>query len=137
MAFDYGAKRTGVAVTDPLQLIANSLPTVETKHIFDFVKKYCIAEEVECFAVGVPSNTNGRDNNVLKDVQKFIAQLEQLYPSKKVYKIDERFTSRIAQQTLLMSGVNRKERQQKGNVDAIAANLILQSYMELKANNFL
>lgn len=132
MAFDFGTKRTGIAVTDPLQIIATSLETLPTKTVFDFIKKYCVAENVEAFVVGVPYNTGTRQNEVMSEVEKFIAQLQLLFPDKKIHRIDERFTSTIAKQTLLQSGLGKKERQRKGHIDAIAANLILQSYLTMK-----
>lgn len=132
MAFDFGTKRTGIAVSDPLQMIANSLETLPTKNVFDFIKKYCAAENVEAFVVGVPYNTGTRQNEVMSEVEKFIALLQQQFPDKKVHRIDERFTSSIAKQTLLQSGVGKKERQNKGHIDAIAANLILQTYLAMK-----
>lgn len=132
MAFDFGTKRTGIAVTDPLQIIANSLETLPTKTVFEFVKRYCTAENVEAFVVGVPYNTGTRQNEVMSEVEKFIAQLQLLFPDKKIHRIDERFTSTIAKQTLLQSGLGKKERQRKGHIDAIAANLILQSYLTMK-----
>lgn len=132
MAFDFGTKRTGIAVSDPLQMIANSLETIPTKAVFDFIKKYCAAENVEAFVVGVPYNTGTRDNAVMSEVEKFIAQLQQLFPQKKVHCIDERFTSSIAKQTLLQSGVSKKERRKKEHIDAIAANLILQTYLAME-----
>lgn len=131
LAFDYGRKRVGVAVTDPLKIIANTLETIPNKAIFDFIKKYCSTEDVECFVVGFPYSHGHNENPVAADIERFITKLKELYPSKPVHKIDESFTSKIASQTLLLSGVNRKERQNKGNVDAISANLILQTYMEL------
>lgn len=134
MAFDYGKKRVGLAVTDPLKLIANTLETIPTKTVFDFVKKYCNAEEVEAFAVGYPYAHGHSENAVAKDIDKFILKLQELFPGKPVHKIDESFTSKIASHTLLMSGVNKKERQNKGNIDAISANLILQTYLELHAS---
>ncbi len=131
LAFDYGRKRVGVAVTDPLKIIANTLETIPNKAIFDFIKKYCASEDVECFVVGFPYSHGHNENPVAADINRFIVKLNELYPSKPVHKIDESFTSKIASQTLLMSGVKRKERQNKGNVDAISANLVLQTYMEL------
>jgi putative Holliday junction resolvase len=131
LAFDYGRKRVGVAVTDPLKIIANTLETIPNKAIFDFIKKYCATEEVECFVVGFPYAHGHNENPIAADIDRFIAKLKKLYPLKAVHKIDESFTSKIASQTLLLSGVNKKERQNKGNVDAISANLILQTYLEL------
>lgn len=132
LAFDFGLRRVGVAVTDPLQLIANSLDTVPTTGIYDFVKAYCTKEQVEAFVVGYPYNHGGAENDIVPHIEAFIKKLESQYPDKKVHKVDERFTSKIAAQTLLLSGVNKKERQKKGNVDAIAANLILQSFLEMR-----
>ena len=132
MAFDFGLKRIGVAVTDPLQIIANSLETLPRKEIFNFIKQYCAKEEVEAFVVGYPFSHGHSENEITKHIEVFIAKLIELYPTKKVTKIDESFTSKIASQTLFMSGVNRKQRHNKGNIDAISANIILQSYLEMK-----
>jgi putative Holliday junction resolvase len=132
LAFDFGLKRVGIAVTDPLQIIANSLETIANKELFDFIKRYCAAEEVEAFVVGYPFSHGHKENEIIKHIDKFIAKLNELYPDKKVHKIDESFTSKMASQTLFMSGVNRKQRHNKGNIDAISANIILQSYLEMK-----
>ena len=133
MAFDFGLKRIGIAVTDPLQIIANSLETLPPKEVFNFIKKYCTTEDVEAFVVGYPFSHGHSLNEITKHIDKFILKLNELYPDKKVHKIDESFTSKIASRTLLMSGVNRKERQNKKNIDAISANIILQSYLEMKS----
>ncbi|MCS6934694.1 MAG: Holliday junction resolvase RuvX [Chitinophagales bacterium] len=133
MAFDYGEKRTGIAVSDPLQMIAVSLATVTTDAVLDFVKKYCAAENVEAFVVGVPHNNVQRDNPVAREVEKFIAALQRSFPDKPVHRIDERFTSSIARQTVLQSGIRKKERRRKEHLDVIAANLILQTYLEKKS----
>lgn len=131
LAFDYGTRRVGIAVTDPLKIIANTLETIPTKTVLDFVKKYCSTEEVEAFVVGYPFSHGHNVNPVTVEIEKFIARLKELYPGKAVHKIDESFTSKIAAQTLLMSGVNKKERRNKGHIDAISANLILQTYLQL------
>jgi putative Holliday junction resolvase len=132
LAFDFGLKRVGVAVSDPLQIIANSLETVPTLVIYDFIAKYLKAEEVECFVVGYPYNNYSGENEVAKYVNQFIDKLSSMYPDKPNHKIDERFTSTMAKHTLLLSGVSKKERQKKENTDAIAANLILQTFMASK-----
>jgi putative Holliday junction resolvase len=132
LAFDFGLKRIGVAVTDPLQIIANSLETLPNKTIFNFIKQYCAKEDVEAFVVGYPFSHGHSANEITKHIDKFILKLNELYPDKKVHKIDESFTSKIASQTLFMSGVNRKARHNKGNIDAISANIILQSFLEMK-----
>ncbi len=131
LAFDYGKRRVGIAVTDPLQMIANTLETAETKHLFTFIDSYCKKEEVESFVVGYPFSHGHQENSIAKEIDKFITKLQRLYPDKPVYKIDESYTSKIAGQTLLISGVNKKERRNKGNIDAISANLILQTYLEM------
>jgi putative Holliday junction resolvase len=130
LAFDYGKRRVGIAVTDPLQIIANTLPTVETKVIWDWIKHYCASEDVVEFVVGWPYNYGHRDNPVIPLIEQFIAKLEVAYPGKPIHKVDERFTSKMASQTLLLSGVNKKARQKKENIDAISANIILQSFLE-------
>jgi putative Holliday junction resolvase len=132
LAFDFGLKRIGVAVTDPLQMIANTLETIPAKEVFIFIKQYCVREDVSDFVVGYPHAHGHTENEIAKHIDKFIVELNKLYPEKKVHKIDESFTSRIASQTLLLSGVNKKERRNKGNIDAISANIILQTYLEMK-----
>ena len=132
LAFDYGTKRTGIAVSDPLQIIANSLETIGTKDVFEFIKGYCQRETVDAFVVGYPFRHGHSENEIVHEIEGFILKLNSLYPNKKVHKVDESFTSAIAARTLLQSGVNKKERRNKGNVDAISANLILQSYLEMK-----
>jgi len=133
IAFDFGLKRVGIAVTDPLQIIANSLETLPLKEVFNFLKKYCAAEEVEAFVVGYPFSHGHQENDIVKHIDKFILKLNELYPDKKVHKIDESFTSKIASRTLHMSGVTRKEKHNKKNIDAISANIILQSFLEMKS----
>jgi putative Holliday junction resolvase len=130
MAFDYGQKRVGVAATDPLQIIANAVDTIETKVIFDFIKTYLAKEEVETFVVGFPYNDGFKDNAVVPHINKFIARLQSTYPHIPVVKADESFTSRMAMETMILSGVNKKERRKKENLDKISATIILQSYME-------
>lgn len=132
LAFDYGTKRVGLAVTDPLQIIANSLETVPTKEVLAFVKQYCQREAVEAFVVGYPFAHGHKTNPVTEHIDRFIKVLETTYPDKKVHRVDESFTSRIASQTILMSGINKKERRNKGHVDAISANIVLQSFLEMK-----
>ncbi|MCX6200475.1 MAG: Holliday junction resolvase RuvX [Bacteroidetes bacterium] len=135
LAFDFGLRRVGVAVTDPLQIIANTLETIPTHEIYSFIKTYCAKEDVETFVVGYPFAHGHTENEIVKHIDAFIAKLNETYPDKKVHKVDESFTSKIATQTLLLSGVNKKERRNKGNVDAISANIILQSYLEMKESS--
>ena len=130
MAFDYGQRRVGVAATDPLQIIANAVDTFETKEIFNFLKKYLATEQVDTFVVGFPYNDGFKPNAVIPHIEKFITALQKAYPHIPVQKADESFTSRLAMQTLVMSGVSRKERQKKENLDKISATIILQAYLE-------
>lgn len=133
LAFDYGTRRVGVAVTDPLKIIASTLETQPTAKIYDFIKAYCQQQEVEAFVVGFPYNHGHGENEVVPHIETFIAKLKDLYPDKTITKIDERYTSSIAKHTLIASGVSKKDRRNKGSIDAISANLILQSYLELNA----
>jgi putative holliday junction resolvase len=133
MAFDFGLKRVGIAVTDPLQIIANTLETVSSQEVFNFLKKYCSVEDVEAFVVGYPFAHGHSANEITPHIDRFIIKLNELYPDKPVHKVDESFTSKIASRTLHMSGVNRKEKHNKKNIDAISANIILQSYLEMKS----
>ncbi len=105
-----------------------------SKEIFDFIEIYCSKEDVEAFVVGYPFAHGQKENDVTKDIDTFILKLQKLHPERKVHKVDESFTSKIAAQTLLMSGVSKKERRKKGNIDAIAANIILQTYLEMRKN---
>ena len=130
MSFDYGRKRVGVAVTDSLQIIAHTLDTIETKAIRNFVKEYTGKEEVESFVIGIPYNKSYEENDIVKDIEVFESWLKQQFPDKPVNRIDERFTSKMATQAILMSGVNKKARQVKSTVDKVSATLILQSFLE-------
>lgn len=129
MAFDYGLKRTGIAVSDPLQIIANGLTTVATDQLFDFIKRYLSQENVVTFVVGDPRNLDNTPAEIADAVHAFVAQLAQLYPHIPIHRIDERFTSKIAAQSLVMSGVKKKQRQNKALLDEVSATIILQSYM--------
>jgi len=132
MAIDYGKKRTGIAVSDPLQMIANGLDTVETKNLFDFLATYFSEHEVEEIVVGEPLLENGEPSQNLPRVKAFITKFEEKYPSIKVTLQDERYTSREAKRTIVGSGINRKKRRDKSLVDKIAAVIILQQYIEKK-----
>lgn len=129
LAIDYGQKRTGIAVTDPLQIIANALETIPTNTLQDFLTKYTTTETVDKFVIGLPKNLNGTDTHATALVQKCIKQLQILFPSIPIVAVDERFTSKIATQTLLLSGASKKVRQQKGEIDKMSACIILQDYL--------
>ncbi len=130
LAIDYGRKRVGIAVTDPLQMVANGLKTVHSKDILTFLQEYCQAETVEKFIVGKPKQLNNQDSEAMNYVRPFVEKLQKQFPDIPVILIDERFTSSMASQTLIQSGVNRKTRQNKQLVDTISATIILESYLE-------
>lgn len=130
LAIDYGRRRTGVAVTDPLKIIANPLDTVETEKLMDFLIGYLKKEEVECIIVGDPKKLDNTPGEISKDIDRFVTQLNKIFPNIVVKKVDERFTSKIAQQVILDSGINKKARRNKALVDRISAVIILQSYLE-------
>lgn len=130
LAIDYGKKRTGIAVSDPLQLIANPLTTVETKGLMAYLQAYCQREEVQQFVVGKPMQTNGRPSENLARVEQFVAKLAQTMPTIPIIYVDERYTSVLAHQAMLQSGISKKRRQDKALVDEISACIILQTYME-------
>ena len=130
LAIDYGVRRTGIAVTDPLQIIANGLTTVDTKQLLNFLKDYVQREPVERFVVGRPMQTNGRESENLANVRKFVEKLNLAFPSLPVDWWDERFTSVMAHQTMLESGIGKMARRNKALVDEISACIILQGWME-------
>jgi putative holliday junction resolvase len=130
LAIDYGAKRVGLAVTDPMQIIATGLTTVHSKDVLAFLKDYLAKEEVECFVIGEPKGLNNRPTDSTKLVNSFIGQLKKAFPGMPVFGVDERFTSKMASQAILMSGVKKKGRQNKELIDTTSAVIILQSYME-------
>ena len=130
LAIDYGLKRTGIAVTDPLQIIANGLDTVPTHQLLTWLKTYTQTEPVDCFVVGMPKNLNNEATDSTSHVMGFTRKLKKEFPDKPVHLADERFTSRIAQQTMLHAGLKKKDRQNKAMVDKVSATLILQSYLE-------
>ena len=134
LSIDYGKKRTGIAVTDSLQLIANGLDVVETKNLEEYIANYLAKEEVETIVVGYPRQTNGEDSENMKRITPFYNRLKKLYPNVNVELYDERFTSVLAHQTIIASGIGRKARQNKGLIDQISATIILQDYLESKRN---
>lgn len=136
LAIDYGTKRVGVAVSDPLQIIANGLETVATIDIFDFLKKYIAEEEVETLVVGMPMHLDGNPAQIADKVQLFIKEFQKLFPEILVETQDERFTSEDAKRIILQSGAKKKKRRDKSLVDKVAAVLILQDYMESKRKLF-
>ncbi|MCS4224859.1 MULTISPECIES: Holliday junction resolvase RuvX [Sphingobacterium] len=130
MAFDYGTKRIGVAVTDPMQIIATALTTVHPQDIWTFLTDYLQTEQIETFVVGKPKQLDGSDSESASHVVGFMRKLKKTYPTIPVVEIDERFTSKMASAAIAQSGKKKKDRQQKGLVDTVSATIILQSYME-------
>ncbi len=130
MAFDYGTKRIGIAVTDPLQIIATALTTIHPQEVIDYLKKYILQEPVVTFVVGLPKQMDGTDSMSMPHVKGFIRSLQAHFPQIPVVTLDERFTSKMAQASISQSGLKRSKRQDKGLVDSISAVIILQDYMK-------
>ena len=129
-AIDYGRKRIGIAVSDETQIIANALTTVPAHQIFDFIKGYLVENEVECFVVGLPVDMAGKPSESSQYIEPFVKKLKKLYPNIPVYRVDERLTSVLAHDAILMSGAKKTKRQDKALVDRVSATIILQSFME-------
>ena len=130
LSIDYGQKRTGIAVTDPLQLIANGLTAVPTAALMDFIVEYIRKEDVERIVVGQPKQPNGEDSENMERVRAFVQRLHKVLPDIPVEFFDERYTSVLAHQAMLQGGLRKKARQDKGLVDEISATIILQGWME-------
>ena len=130
LAIDYGAKRTGIAVTDPLQIIATALETVRTHDLLEFLKKYMENQEVEGIVIGMPKRLDNTPSENASRVTAFINLLKKQLPEIPVYPVDARFTSSMALQSMLASGSKKSDRREKGNIDKISATIILQSFME-------
>ena len=129
LAIDYGTKRTGLAVTDELQIIASGLTTVETNELITFLKNYSEAEDVERIVVGLPKQMDNTASESEIFIQKFLVKLNKALPNIPVERVDERFTSKMAFQTMIDSGLSKKQRRNKALIDEISATLILQSYL--------
>lgn len=130
LAIDYGQKRTGIAVTDTLQMIANGLATVETKELEKFIVDYVAKEDVSTIVMGKPTQMNGENSENMKRIEPFFNRLKRLFPDKEIVYYDERFTSVLAHQAMLQSGISKKARQDKALVDKISATIILEDYMQ-------
>ncbi len=133
MAFDYGTKRIGIAVTDPMQIIATALITIHPQDIWTFLTDYLQTEQIETFVVGKPRQLDGSDSESASHVVGFMRKLKKTYPAIPVVEIDERFTSKMASAAIAQSGKKKKDRQQKGLVDTVSATIILQSYMDSRS----
>lgn len=130
MAIDYGTKRTGLAVTDPMRIIATALDTVETTKLLTYLKQYFAKEQVDEVVIGLPKQMNNTDSETAPYVRQMVARLNEAFPNLPVKYVDERFTSKIALRAMVEGGMKKKDRRDKQNVDKISATLILQSYME-------
>jgi len=130
LAIDYGAKRTGLAVTDSLQIIANPLEAIPTHQLEQFLIRYFQNEEVGAVVLGMPRNTDGSATHATPLVKSFVSRFKKLFPEKKLILHDERFTSKLAFNAMIEGGLKKKDRQNKGMVDKVSATIILQSYLE-------
>ena len=132
VAIDYGRKRTGIAVSDTLQLIANGLTTVPTHELLNFIGGYVAKEPVERIIIGLPKQMNNEASENMKNIEPFVRSLKKRFPELPVEYVDERFTSVLAHRTMLEAGLKKKDRQNKALVDEISATIILQTYLESK-----
>lgn len=130
LSIDYGGKRTGLAVTDPLKIIATGLCTVETPKLTAFLKDYFLKEQVELVIIGMPVNWDDSATHATPLVQKFIKEFQKNFPSIPIREVDERFTSKLASQAMLQMGLKKKQRQNKAMIDEIAATIMLQEYLQ-------
>ena len=135
LAIDYGKKRVGLAVTDELQIIATALDTVAAKDVIQYLKAYMEKEQVDCIVVGDPRQMNNTPSESVKFIEPFVEKLKKVFPHVLIERYDERFTSKIAAQTMVSAGLKKKERRNKSTIDKISAVIILQSYMEYKSAN--
>jgi putative holliday junction resolvase len=130
VSIDYGGKRSGLAVSDPLKIIATGLTTVETPKLIGFLKEYFLKEEVELVIIGMPLNWDDSATHATSLVQKFITAFKKFFPGLPIKEVDERFTSKMASQAMIHMGLRKKQRQEKGRIDEIAATILLQEYMQ-------
>lgn len=132
IGIDYGKKRIGLAVTDPLNIFASPLKTIGTNDFEDFINEYTKSEEIDAFVVGYPVQMNNKPSESVKYIDPFIRKLKKKFPDKPVHLVDERFTSRIALQAMIDGGVTKKERRDKTIIDKVSASIILQSFLDKK-----
>jgi len=132
LAIDYGKARAGIAATDDMQIIASGLPTVETPKLVDFLKKYFSENNVDEIVIGLPTDLKGNMSEIETEIQKFISVFEKDFPDKKINRLDERFTSKMASFFISQSGKNKKQRQEKGLIDKVSATILLQNFLDQK-----
>jgi putative Holliday junction resolvase len=130
LAIDYGLKRSGIAVTDNLKIIATALTTVPTSELLAFLRQYVEQEEVEAFVLGLPVDLQGEDTDVTDNVRGFAKALGKVLPAIPIHWIDERFSSKLALDAMIRSGTSKKDRREKGNIDKVSATILLQNFME-------
>ena len=130
LAIDYGLKRTGIAVTDPLKIIASALTTIESPRLVSFLENYFKQEQVELILIGEPKNLDGSDTHATQPVKRIIEELKKRFPAIPIKTIDERYTSKMASRAMIDMGMKKKQRREKGMVDQIAAAIMLQEYMK-------
>jgi len=130
LALDIGRKRTGVAVTDPLKIVANGLATIPSHTVVEYLGNYLTNENVELLVVGYPVTMNNTPSEAVKYINPILKKIEKAFPNLKIVQVDERFTSKMAFQTMIDGGLKKKDRQNKATIDTISATIILQSYME-------
>jgi putative holliday junction resolvase len=135
LAIDYGQKRSGLAVTDPLRMIATGLETVTSHTLLDFLRIYIQKEEVDCFVVGEPSDMQNKASDASRFIEPFVRSLKKNFPDIPVERYDERFTSKMAFQSMLDAGLSKKKRRDKSLIDQISATILLQSYLEFLNHN--
>lgn len=129
IAIDYGSKRVGIAVTDPLKMIASGLTTVHSQELIKFLEDYLAKEAVDCIVVGEPKTLANEPSDSARYIDPFVTHLRKKFPTIKIERFDERFTSKLAQQAMLMGGLKKKDRANKGTVDMVSATILLQDYM--------
>jgi putative Holliday junction resolvase len=134
VGIDFGLKRTGLSCTDPNQMIASGLNNLPTSEVLVFLKDYFLKEEIEAFVIGQPLQRDGTPSAVEIRIQDFIQELQNAFPKQRIERYDERFTSKMAVQTMLDGGLKKKKRKEKGIIDQVSATLILQSYLDFKTN---
>ncbi len=132
LAIDFGQKRTGIAVTDEMQIIASGLTTINSVEIFEFLKNYFLTEKVEKIIVGEPKQMDGTPSKSTSIIEKFVEKFKIIFPEMSIESVDERFTSKMAFQSMIDGGLSRKKRQNKALIDEISATILLQSYLERK-----
>jgi len=134
LAIDFGTKRIGLAITDPLQIFASPLKTVNPQKFDEFIEGYLKTQKVDAFVIGYPVKMNNQPSESVKYINPFIRKLKKAFPDKEIHLVDERFTSRMALRAMIDGGVKKRDRQDKSMVDRISASIILQSFLDMRAN---